>query len=116
MAISILPPIFVFWDELLTFESVEAAERWLEPWCCEEEIRAYDSDGVALHIHPENPLHGGVRISILDPLANKAEMVALIRERLLGIAEARPDLIEMTWVENATLRELLEWCWKYRKS
>src|SRR4051794_11316000 len=114
MADTICPPIFVFWDDLLTFASVEAAELYLEPWCCEEELTAYDSEGKLLQISPGNPRRGGVRIAAAETIARKDELVERLRFRLLGIAKERPDLLAMTWVEQATPTELMEWCWRHR--
>lgn len=114
MADTISPPIFVFWDELLTFDSVEAAELYLEPWCCEEELAALDSEGRLLKIIPGNPRRGGVRIAATETIARKDELVARLRSKLLGTAKVRPDLLAMTWVQEAAPNELIYWCWQHR--
>jgi hypothetical protein len=114
MADTIRPPIFVFWDDLLTFDSVEAAELYLEPWCCEEELTVYDAEGQLLQISLGNPRRGGVRIAAAETIADKGQLLERLCSRLVGIAKVRPDLVAMAWVEQATPNELIEWCWQHR--
>lgn len=114
MAAVIQPPVFVFWDELLTFDSVEAAELFLEPWCCEERLTAYDREGQLLQIAPGNPRRGGVRITGTEALPRKAELIERLRSWLLWVAESEPGLLSAEWDQRATADALVEWCRQHR--
>jgi hypothetical protein len=48
--VPITPPIFVHGDDLLTFESVEEAESYLEPVDVHPDEQGYDSEGRLLEV------------------------------------------------------------------
>ena len=106
----IRPPIFIFSDELLTFESVETAELYLESWSCDAETVAFDVEGHALQMRPGNSQRGGVTIAAAPIAASRAELMERLRAGLADIAQARPDLLTDEWVRQAPEDDLVDWC------
>ena len=89
------------------FRTAEDAERYLEPWCVEYGITAYDAKGLQLHIEPSHPRFG---VTLLIPDIQRdcaAKLEMRLREIFLQFAE-RFGLDEQ-WVRSASFPELVAW-------
>lgn len=109
------PPIFVFADDLESFDSVEAVERYVEPWDVDGVVDAYDSLGQRLRLTAEGVVRTrrtvgeGTTSLHLDPSvdADPLALAASLREYVLRNDPSRYGLTEDE-VRSAGLLDLIE--------
>jgi hypothetical protein len=96
----VVPPIFLFSDDVESFESVELMLRHVEPWDVSDEMRAFDSVGRRLKLRAEGVVRtrrtvGGGR-TLLDWTRSDqvaaAELATLLREYVLAVGHEQPGL------------------------
>ena len=100
------PPIFVNDDgDFLIFESVELAERYLEPW--ESDLfTAYDCEGHFLCLVPFRSL---VRIQLAE---TEPSHIDELRHILINFFAQVG--IDKGWLESASMRELIHKSLEYK--
>jgi hypothetical protein len=89
------------------FPAVDDAERYLEPWCVEYGIVAYDVQGRLLHIEPDRKQYAVSISRHENPKDCSADLDQRVR-RFLTLTGGRFGLDEQK-VSQATLGELVEW-------
>jgi hypothetical protein len=96
--VSTVPPIFVVVDDLLVFDSIEAAESYLEPVDVTEGERAYDSQGRLFRVRVEGSIKRGwfsvdqsratVKLDPTETQPGHAEQLRVALGRWLGQLES----------------------------
>jgi hypothetical protein len=104
-------PVVVVCDDVLVFEDVKVAERYLEPSALEEPLRIFDRNGRLLRASVERGFLGNEVVRIIeDPEAST--YANELREALLRLLRAaEPDAISAH--SSLSVPELFEKAFKY---
>lgn len=99
------PPVFVWSDDLLVFESAEAAGRYLEPVDVREASdEAFDARGRVLRVSVEPRRHvlGTTEQVVVHPTDRFSEtrLTEILRDYYLRVGRGRPDELSRLALED----------------